>query len=203
MADHCLAAAYWRSCMLWAQLYALVKRNASAQAWVQHLGTLAPRTLVSFLPCSHAVRSHRGCGRGHHLPWAAAGPQVGSSSLLAWLPLRAGQNSKGAPAAWCCKHSQGGISTPGVCGTYRVIEALVKLAEEAGCYKIILDCSEENVPFYEKCGLYKKEVQMVSESTAAGLQQARFSQCKRMPRWQARLATCGIALPAALPPMPH
>ena len=38
----------------------------------------------------------------------------------------------------------------------------MKAAEEAGCYKVILDCSEENVPFYAKCGLTKKEVQMVS-----------------------------------------
>ncbi|GAB4820439.1 hypothetical protein N2152v2_007485 [Parachlorella kessleri] len=43
----------------------------------------------------------------------------------------------------------------------RVIEALIDLAEKAGCYKVILDCSEDNVSFYEKCGLYKKEVQMV------------------------------------------
>ncbi|PSC72859.1 glucosamine 6-phosphate N-acetyltransferase [Micractinium conductrix] len=43
----------------------------------------------------------------------------------------------------------------------RIIEALMKAAEEAGCYKVILDCSEENVPFYEKCGLIKKEVQCV------------------------------------------
>ena len=33
--------------------------------------------------------------------------------------------------------------------------------QEAGCYKVILDCSEANVPFYEKCGLERKEVQMV------------------------------------------
>ena len=44
----------------------------------------------------------------------------------------------------------------------RVIEALIDLAGKAGCYKVILDCSEENATFYEKCGLYKKEVQMVS-----------------------------------------
>lgn len=43
----------------------------------------------------------------------------------------------------------------------RVIEALTEAAQKAGCYKIILDCSEENVPFYDKCGLTKKEVQMV------------------------------------------
>ncbi|PRW18407.1 glucosamine 6-phosphate N-acetyltransferase [Chlorella sorokiniana] len=43
----------------------------------------------------------------------------------------------------------------------RVIEALMAAAQELGCYKVILDCSEENVPFYEKCGLTRKEVQMV------------------------------------------
>lgn len=34
-------------------------------------------------------------------------------------------------------------------------------AKEAGCYKVILDCAENNVAFYEKCGLTRKEVQMV------------------------------------------
>lgn len=43
----------------------------------------------------------------------------------------------------------------------RIIEALMQAGEAAGCYKIILDCSEDNVPFYEKCGLVRKEVQMV------------------------------------------
>ena len=43
----------------------------------------------------------------------------------------------------------------------RVVEALMEAAKEAGCYKVILDCSESNAPFYEKCGLTKKEIQMV------------------------------------------
>jgi len=38
---------------------------------------------------------------------------------------------------------------------------LTDTAKEAGCYKIILDCSEDNAPFYEKCGLSRKEIQMV------------------------------------------
>lgn len=42
-----------------------------------------------------------------------------------------------------------------------LIEALVHMGEKLGCYKIILDCSDKNVPFYEKCGFTKKEVQMV------------------------------------------
>jgi glucosamine-phosphate N-acetyltransferase len=43
----------------------------------------------------------------------------------------------------------------------RVIEALIEAAKEAGCYKVILDCSEHNAAFYSKCGLEKKEIQMV------------------------------------------
>jgi len=42
----------------------------------------------------------------------------------------------------------------------RVIDQLVHLAKSIGCYKVILDCSEKNVSFYEKCGFTKKEVQM-------------------------------------------
>jgi glucosamine-phosphate N-acetyltransferase len=42
-----------------------------------------------------------------------------------------------------------------------VVEALVEEAKRAGCYKIILDCAEKNVQFYERCGFSKKELQMV------------------------------------------
>ena len=38
---------------------------------------------------------------------------------------------------------------------------LVEQAKEAGCYKVILDCAQHNVPFYEKCGFKLKEVEMV------------------------------------------
>ncbi|KAF3942386.1 hypothetical protein ABW19_dt0206151 [Dactylella cylindrospora] len=34
----------------------------------------------------------------------------------------------------------------------RMIQALDYIAEQAGCYKSILDCSETNKGFYEKCG---------------------------------------------------
>jgi glucosamine-phosphate N-acetyltransferase len=44
---------------------------------------------------------------------------------------------------------------------YRLIRDLCDAATKAGCYKVILDCAESNVPFYEKCGLARKEVQMV------------------------------------------
>jgi len=43
----------------------------------------------------------------------------------------------------------------------RIIQALTQLSENVGCYKTILNCSEDNIPFYKKCGFEKKEVEMV------------------------------------------
>ncbi|KAJ3366745.1 Glucosamine-phosphate N-acetyltransferase-like protein [Allomyces javanicus] len=42
-----------------------------------------------------------------------------------------------------------------------IIDALKSIGKNVGCYKIILDCSEKNVPFYVKCGFERKEVEMV------------------------------------------
>ena len=42
----------------------------------------------------------------------------------------------------------------------KIIDALVFLAEKCGCYKVILDCEEHNIKFYEKCGFRLKEVEM-------------------------------------------
>mmetsp|Transcript_8575 Transcript_8575/g.27341 ORF Transcript_8575/g.27341 Transcript_8575/m.27341 type:complete len:199 (-) Transcript_8575:166-762(-) len=43
----------------------------------------------------------------------------------------------------------------------QVVEALMALAKEHGCYKVILDAAEVNKGFYESCGLTKKESQFV------------------------------------------
>ncbi|KIP09313.1 hypothetical protein PHLGIDRAFT_18642 [Phlebiopsis gigantea 11061_1 CR5-6] len=42
----------------------------------------------------------------------------------------------------------------------RVIQALTRISENSGCYKTILNCSDKNIPFYEKCGYQKKENEM-------------------------------------------
>jgi glucosamine-phosphate N-acetyltransferase len=42
----------------------------------------------------------------------------------------------------------------------KLIEHLTAVAKKAGCYKVILDCNEENMLFYEKCGYTKKGVEM-------------------------------------------
>jgi|TARA_B110000037_G_C17068738_1_gene484891 ribosomal protein S18 acetylase RimI-like enzyme len=41
-----------------------------------------------------------------------------------------------------------------------LIERLKEIAVERGCYKTILNCSEDNIDFYKKCDFYLNEVQM-------------------------------------------
>lgn len=43
----------------------------------------------------------------------------------------------------------------------KLVQHLIDLAGKEGCYKVMLDCAEKNVKFYEKSGMSKKEVQMV------------------------------------------
>lgn len=42
----------------------------------------------------------------------------------------------------------------------KLIDHLTKLAAQKGCYKVILDCSDKNVGFYEKCGFIAKGREM-------------------------------------------
>jgi len=42
----------------------------------------------------------------------------------------------------------------------RIIQALTGISEKQGCYKTILNCSDANIPFYQKCGYEKKENEM-------------------------------------------
>ncbi|KAL2106005.1 hypothetical protein VUR80DRAFT_7423 [Thermomyces stellatus] len=42
----------------------------------------------------------------------------------------------------------------------RIIQALDYIAEQVGCYKSILDCSEANEGFYVKCGFRRAGLQM-------------------------------------------
>lgn len=42
----------------------------------------------------------------------------------------------------------------------KLVDGLVELSKELECYKVVLNCSEDLVGFYEKSGFYQKEVQM-------------------------------------------
>lgn len=41
-----------------------------------------------------------------------------------------------------------------------LVQNCIDYAQKHDCYKIILNCSDENIPFYEKCGFSKKENEM-------------------------------------------
>jgi glucosamine-phosphate N-acetyltransferase len=41
-----------------------------------------------------------------------------------------------------------------------IITSLVELSKKLNCYKVILDCDESNVGFYEKCGLKVAGIEM-------------------------------------------
>lgn len=41
-----------------------------------------------------------------------------------------------------------------------LVERAAEAAKSAGCYKVILNCSEENIPFYEKIGFKKHGIEM-------------------------------------------
>tara|TARA_A100001515_G_scaffold129703_2_gene116527 strand:+ start:468 stop:899 length:432 start_codon:yes stop_codon:yes gene_type:complete len=39
----------------------------------------------------------------------------------------------------------------------KIVQHCIDYARNAGCYKVILDCSNKNVPFYINCGMYLSE----------------------------------------------
>jgi glucosamine-phosphate N-acetyltransferase len=47
------------------------------------------------------------------------------------------------------------------CGIgYSLVEECLRVANEAKCYRVILDCSKEVQPFYEKLGFYSHSIGM-------------------------------------------
>jgi len=43
----------------------------------------------------------------------------------------------------------------------KIIDELINISIQSNCYKIILDCNEKNVNFYQNSGFKQKEIQMV------------------------------------------
>ncbi|KAF8331482.1 acyl-CoA N-acyltransferase [Cantharellus anzutake] len=47
----------------------------------------------------------------------------------------------------------------------RIIQTLTAISEGQGAYKTILNCSTDNIPFYQKCGYEEKEREMAKYAT--------------------------------------
>lgn len=43
---------------------------------------------------------------------------------------------------------------------FKIIEKLIEVGQKEGCYKIILDCEQKNIPFYEKLGFKENQKHM-------------------------------------------
>lgn len=43
----------------------------------------------------------------------------------------------------------------------KIIDKLINISIQSNCYKIILDCNEKNVNFYQNSGFKQKEIHMV------------------------------------------
>lgn len=62
-----------------------------------------------------------------------------------------------------CAHIEDIVVDQAARGTHlgkRVISSLIDHCKVRQCYKIILDCAERNIPFYEKCGFQVMGAQM-------------------------------------------
>ena len=95
---------------------------------------------------------------GHHVVVAvdrARGRVVGAATLL--------EEGKFARGCGRCGHIEDVVVDAAARGQrigQRLVDHLTAAAAASGCYKVILDCAEANVGFYEKCGFSRKEVQM-------------------------------------------
>lgn len=85
----------------------------------------------------------------------AEGKLVGLATLLVEQKLIHGASKVGHIEDVAVDGSQRGKGLGKV-----LISHLIELAVARGCYKVILDCSEDNVGFYERCGLSRAGVEM-------------------------------------------
>jgi len=80
---------------------------------------------------------------------------VGTASLHILEKLVGGGSYVGQIEDVCVSKSRSGKGLGQL-----MINHLIEYSKEQRCYKVILNCDEKLVPFYEKSGFYQKEVQM-------------------------------------------
>jgi glucosamine-phosphate N-acetyltransferase len=87
---------------------------------------------------------------------------VGTASVLLEDKINRG-TSEVSDKLYCVAHIEEVVVDEAYRGQdigLKLMEYCVNYAKLAEAYKVILDCSEENVPFYEKCGMKRYEVSM-------------------------------------------
>jgi glucosamine-phosphate N-acetyltransferase len=85
----------------------------------------------------------------------SAGNVVGTATLHVLEKLIGGGSFVGQIEDVCVSKSHSGKGLGQM-----LVNQLIEISKEARCYKVILNCDEKLVPFYEKNGFYQKEIQM-------------------------------------------
>lgn len=80
---------------------------------------------------------------------------VGTATLHVLEKLIGGGSFVGQIEDVCIIKSHGGKGLGKM-----LVNQLIEVSKELRCYKVILNCDEKLVPFYEKNGFYQKEIQM-------------------------------------------
>ncbi len=80
---------------------------------------------------------------------------VGTATLHVLEKLIGGGSFVGQIEDVCISKSHGGKGLGQL-----LVNQLIDVSKEFRCYKVILNCDEKLVPFYEKNGFYQKEIQM-------------------------------------------
>ena len=87
----------------------------------------------------------------HHIVVAVSDSYVlGTASLL--IERKISGKSAGHIEDVVVSKTRRGLGTGGM-----LIKKLVEIAKKKNCYKIILNCSDENIPFYSKLGFIKTD----------------------------------------------
>jgi glucosamine-phosphate N-acetyltransferase len=124
---------------------------------LSHLTDAPDMPLHTFVENVHAI-----CHMGTILVCRLEGRVIGTGTLVCEPKLIHGGRFVG--------HIEDVVVHPDYRGQHVASTLLRMLVDEAtarNCYKVILDCSAENIAFYEKNGFVQKNVQMAKYETDA------------------------------------
>ncbi len=124
--------------------------------FLETLGNLSDTGGLSPEEARSILKTMRQAGLYHVLVAVAAdGQVVGATTLLVERKFIHGGGVVGHIEDVAVRKGHEGRGIGG-----SVVKEAVRAAKGLGCYKVILDCKEELVPFYEKLGFARRDVGM-------------------------------------------
>lgn len=141
-----------------AQGYVIRELKAAdlGNGFVETLGNLSETGGLTPAGARRILRAMRRAGSYHVVVAVGAdGQVVGATTLLVEQKFIHGGGLVGHIEDVVVRD---GCEGRGIGGS--VVKAAIQIADEFGCYKVILDCKEELEPFYSKLGFRKHDIGM-------------------------------------------